>query len=69
MFINHVGQNSVVQGLQYGVPQLIVPGKVFERKCNAKSVSDKGAAIVISEKEFTASEIRTKANLIFQFSA
>lgn len=29
------------------VATLIVPGKVFERKFNAKSISDKGAAIVI----------------------
>lgn len=68
LFINHGGQNSVIQGLLYGVPQMIVPGKVFERKYNAKSVSDKAAAIVLSVKEFSASIILQKTNDIVQNS-
>lgn len=64
LFINHGGQNSVIQGLQYGVPQLIVPGKVFERKYNAKSVSDLGAAIVLDENEFVAPLLAVKVNEI-----
>ena len=46
------GLRLIVQGLQYGVPQLIVPGKVFERKYNAKSVSDLGAATAKDIKDY-----------------
>jgi len=41
LFINHGGQNSIVDGLIHGVPQIMIPGKVFERKYNAQSVVDK----------------------------
>lgn len=51
-FINHGGQNSVMDGLLYGVPQLICPGKVFERQYNAASVAHLKAGKVLSEKEF-----------------
>lgn len=36
--INHGGQNSIMDGFLCGVPQLICPGRVFERKYNADSV-------------------------------
>lgn len=53
LFINHGGQNSVIDGLIYGVPQIICAGKVFERRYNAKSVVKNGAGIEISFKEFS----------------
>ena len=31
-YINHGGQNSIMTGLIYGVPQIICPGNVFERQ-------------------------------------
>ena len=40
LFINHGGQNSIADGLIHGVPQIIVPGKVFERRYNAGCISD-----------------------------
>lgn len=58
LFINHGGQNSIVDGLIYGVPQIICAGKVFERKYNAKSVAKAGAGIEISYKQFSADTIR-----------
>ena len=41
-----------------GVPELIVPGKVFERKYNAKSVEDNGAGTVLPYTDFDAANIR-----------
>ena len=54
-FINHGGQNSVMSALAYGVPQIIYPGKVFERQYNAQSIENAGAGIRI--ETFTAREI------------
>ena len=62
LFINHGGQNSVVDGLLYGVPQLMVPGKVFERKYNAQSVENAGAGKLLDHKDFCAGNIRKMAD-------
>ena len=67
-FINHGGQNSVVDGLIHGVPQIVVPGKVFERKYNAKSLTDNDAGIAVDYYDFTADHIRTIANQIIHSS-
>lgn len=60
VFIHHGGQNSVMQALRYGVPQLICPGKVFERQYNASSIEKRKAGIVVNEKVFT-SQVITRA--------
>lgn len=62
LFINHGGQNSVVDGLLYGVPQIMVPGKVFERKYNAQSVENAGAGKLLLHKDFHAGIIRKLAD-------
>lgn len=59
LFIHHGGQNSMIDGLVYGVPQLICAGKVFERKYNAQSIVKIGAGIEISYKNFTGNNIKT----------
>ena len=59
VFINHGGQNSVVDGLIYGVPQIVIPGKVFERKFNASLVEDHNAGIVVSYKDCSAHTLRS----------
>ncbi len=56
-FIHHGGQNSVMDGLLYGVPQLIYPGRIFERKYNAESVKKCRAAIVLESGTFCAESI------------
>lgn len=56
-FINHGGQNSVMSGLLYGVPQIICPGYVFERKYNAYSLERKKAGIVLKTSDFTAENV------------
>lgn len=62
LFINHGGQNSVVDGLLHGVPQLIIPGKVFERRYNARSVVDNKAGAGLSYKNFTPERVRSMAD-------
>ena len=57
-FINHGGQNSIMDGLLYGVPQLIYPGKVFERKYNAASVARLQAGKMLDEQNFNAKTLR-----------
>jgi len=64
LFINHGGQNSVIDGLLHGVPQLLVPGKVFERCYNANSIVNNHAGALLSHHDFRASTIYQKAETI-----
>ena len=57
LFINHGGQNSIADGLIHGVPQIVVPGKVFERRYNAKCLDDNKAGIVVNHRDFRADHI------------
>ena len=61
LFINHGGQNSMVDGLIYGIPQLICPGRVFERIYNGKSVENLGAAKVLNLEEFKSEIIKVES--------
>ena len=61
LFINHGGQNSITDGLIHGVPQIVVPGKIFERKYNASCIETNHAGAVISPTEFTPDIIRNTA--------
>ncbi len=58
VLISHGGQNSVMDGLRYGVPQLLCPGLVFERLYNAKSVMVNGAGLLRPLRRFTPSIIQ-----------
>ena len=40
VFVHHGGQNSMMDALSYAVPQVIVPGRVFERQFNAEAVEN-----------------------------
>ncbi|SEG11401.1 Glycosyl transferase family 1 [Eubacterium ruminantium] len=64
LFINHGGQNSMVDGLLHGVPQIVVPGKVFERKYNAACIMDNHAGMVIRQNNFNARIVRETAERI-----
>ena len=57
LFINHGGQNSIMDGLIHGVPQIMVPGKVFERQYNAKSVMEHKAGVSLSYRNFNAEQL------------
>ncbi|RDU23429.1 glycosyltransferase [Anaerosacchariphilus polymeriproducens] len=58
VYINHGGQNSIMDAIFYEVPQIICPGKVFERKYNAKSIADNHAGIYLSESGFQADKLK-----------
>lgn len=66
LFINHGGQNSMVDGLIYGVPQIICPGKVFERQYNADSLVRNHGGIKLDDRMFTADNILKYAQQIIQ---
>lgn len=51
-FINHGGQNSILSGILYGVPQIVFPGNVFERQYNAASVERLGLGRNCSDAQF-----------------
>ena len=41
--ICHGGQNTIIQSLMHGVPVLVFPGPIFERRFNARKVQEAGA--------------------------
>lgn len=61
LYINHGGQNSMVDGLIHGVPQIVIPGNVFERKYNAECIDKKNAGVIVPTGEFTPDVIRSNA--------
>ena len=61
-FIHHGGQNSTMDALAYAVPQVIVPGRVFERIYNAKSVERTGAGVRL--QSFEANTLRRACQLV-----
>jgi UDP:flavonoid glycosyltransferase YjiC (YdhE family) len=63
-YINHGGQNSIMTGLLYGVPQIICPGNVFERRYNAASVVHLAAGILVETEDFNVNTIQQKVEEI-----
>jgi len=49
VFVHHGGQNSMMDALSYEVPQLIVPGRVFERQFNAEAVENARCGLTVRE--------------------
>lgn len=47
-FVHHGGQNSTMDALSHAVPQVVVPGRVFERIYNAESVARIGAGVSLA---------------------
>ena len=47
VFVHHGGQNSMMDALSYGVPQVIVPGRVFERQFNAEAVENARCGLTV----------------------
>lgn len=47
VFVHHGGQNSMMDTLSYEVPQVIVPGRVFERQFNAEAVESARCGLTV----------------------
>ena len=47
VFVHHGGQNSVMDALSYAVPQVLVPGRVFERQFNAEAVESARCGLTV----------------------
>ena len=47
IFVHHGGQNSMMAALSYEVPQVIVPGRVFERQFNAEAVENARCGLTV----------------------
>ncbi len=50
----HGGQNTIIQSLLNGVPLLVFPGPVFERRFNARKVQEARAGWMGERDQFTA---------------
>ncbi|MBX4269645.1 glycosyltransferase [Clostridium estertheticum] len=61
-YINHGGQNSIMTGLIYGVPQIICAGNVFERRYNASSIVNLGAGVSLEVSDFNIETIKKIVN-------
>jgi uncharacterized protein (TIGR00661 family) len=57
-YINHGGQNSIMTGLMFGVPQIMCAGNVFERQYNASSIVKLKAGVSLETNQFTAQMIK-----------
>ena len=49
VFVHHGGQNSMMDALFHEVPQVIVPGRVFERQFNAEAVESARCGLTVRE--------------------
>ena len=49
VFVHHGGQNSAMDALSYAVPQVLVPGRIFERQFNAEAVENVRCGLTVRE--------------------
>ena len=61
VFVHHGGQNSMMDALSYEVPQIIVPGRVFERQFNAEAVENARCGLTVREPKPTLIARATRA--------
>ena len=47
VFVHHGGQNSMMDALSHVVPQVLVPGRVFERQFNAEAVESARCGLTV----------------------
>lgn len=53
VFVHHGGQNSMMDALSSAVPQVIVPGRVFERQFNAEAVDKARCGLTVRASQPT----------------
>ena len=54
----HGGQNTILQSLRRGVPLLVFPGPIFERRFNAQKVAENGAGHMGELDQFNSELVR-----------
>ncbi len=69
IFVNHGGQNSMMDGIAYGSPQLICPGKVFERRFNAKAAERCGIGLSLEQNCFNVPTVRRALKQLLEDAA
>ncbi|WP_234326411.1 glycosyltransferase [Streptomyces sp. NRRL S-337] len=67
--ICHGGQNTIIESLLYGVPLLVFPGPIFERRFNARKVVQTGADFMGERENFTVGWLTTSMKAQQQASA
>ena len=53
VMVHHGGQNSMMDALAYQAPQVVVPGRVFERQFNAEAVENARCGLTVREPKPT----------------
>ena len=53
LFVHHGGQNSMMDALSREVPQVIVPGRIFERQFNAEAVESARCGLTVRKPKPT----------------
>lgn len=69
VFVNHGGQNSMMDGIAYGSPQIICPGKVFERRFNAKAAGRCGIGLSLEQSCFDVPTVRRTLEQLLEDAA
>lgn len=69
IFVNHGGQNSMIDGIAHGSPQLICPGKVFERRFNAKAAERCGIGLSLEQSCFDIPTVRRTLEQLLEDAA
>ena len=69
IFVNHGGQNSMMDGIAHGSPQLICPGKVFERRFNAKAAERCGIGLSLEQSCFDIPTVRRTLEQLLEDAA
>ena len=57
--ICHGGQNTIIQSLLHGVPLIVFPGAIFERRFNARLVEENGAGFMGELSQFNEPWLET----------
>jgi Glycosyl transferases, related to UDP-glucuronosyltransferase len=60
MVICHGGLNTITQSIAAGVPLLVFPGPIFERRYNAEMLMKNGAGMMGEWSDFNAEWIRAQ---------
>lgn len=60
--ICHGGQNTIIESLLHGVPLLVFPGPIFERRFNAGKVEGAGAGLMGEREDFNLDWLNAALN-------